>query len=382
MRRSWLVPILMLTMISIVLCACATPAPTQPPAPAPTQPPAPAPTQPPPTEKPVEQTLVPFIHVGPVSDEGWTWSHDQGRQAVEAAFPMVKTATVENAPFSDEVTKTIQQFVNDGAKMIITSGEFADFLYKVSDQHPEVKFIEVNGHRPAENMISAYVKHWQPSYLLGMAAGLLTKTNKLCYVGAFPVPAAYTGVNAFQLGAKSVNPEATTQVLMINSWFDPAKERQAATTLIDGGCDVLFGIMDTPSYLQVAQERGVWAAMWNTDMRKFGPDAYVGTVLLDWGPFYKSEVQSLLDGTWKGDRTVLLGMGEGVDTGKWGDKVPSDVQAKLDAVKEKMMKENYNPFVGPIKDSKGEVRVKEGETLDDNFLYSKWDWVVDGVSGM
>lgn len=329
-----------------------------------------------------DSTLVSFAHIGPVSDEGWTWSHDQGRLAVEKAFKgKVRTSMVENLPYSAEASRLLEQFIANGARMIFVSSTVADFTANVAKKHPEIAFMEAGGFVQSENEGQYYVAHWDVSYLIGMAAGLLTETNKLGYVGSFAVSNVYSSVNSFTLGAQSVNPNITTKVVLINSWFDPSKATQAANTLIDYGADFLFGIMDEAAYLQVAEKRGVWAAMWNTDIRRFGPEAYVTSVLLDWNDFYVSEVKAMLDGTWTGDRLVILPIGKGVDRDAWGKNVPAEVQRKVDKVRDKMVCEGYNPFVGPIKDSKGKVRIPAGQAMTISDFYG-WDWAVEGVSGM
>ncbi len=364
--------LLVVVMVSSLVAACGPAQPTA--AVAPTQAPAP-------TAAPEEPVLIAFGHVGPVSDEGWTWSHDQGMKAVEAAFgDRVKTVFVENMPFSDETTRTLEQFIADGAKMVFITSEYADFVYTAADAHPDVAFLECDGHKITENLTWYYVNHWDPSYLIGMAAGLLTESDKLGYVGSYPVQSVYASVNSFHMGARAVNPNVTTQVVLINSWFDPAAANQAANTLIDGGADFLFGIMDEAAYLEVAEERGVWAAMWNTDMRRFGPNAYVSSIELDWGPYYVEQVRALLDGTWKAE-TRLLPIGEGVDRDDWGQNVPQEVRDRVDAVRDQMINEGLNVFVGPIYDTEGNLRVAEGQEMTLMELYL-WEWAVEGVSGM
>jgi basic membrane lipoprotein Med (substrate-binding protein (PBP1-ABC) superfamily) len=374
--------LVVLLLLAAILAGCAQPA-------APTQ--APAPTQPPEATKPPEATqapastepvLIAFAYVGPVSDMGWTWTHDEARKAMEAAFPgKVKTAFIENMPFSEEASRALEQFVADGAKMIFINSEYADFVTKVADKHPDVVFLECDGHRIAKNEIWYYVAHWNPTFLIGMAAGLMTKTNKLGYIGSFPVQSVYASVNSFQLGARSVNPNVETKVVLINSWFDPAKANQAANALIDDGADFVMDIMDETAALQVEEKRGVWGATWNTDQRAAAPTKYVSSVSLNWKDFYISEVQSFLDGTWKGDRSVLLELSKGVDRDSWGPNVPADVQSQVDAIREKMLNEGFNPFVGPIKDTKGVVRVPDGQAMTESELYL-WDWAVEGVSGL
>ena len=375
--------LLLLAMVG-TLVSCAQPAP----APVPTAAPqaakveptrAPEPTAAPAAAKPA---LVGFGYVGPVSDGGWTMTHDKGRLAMEqAAAGKIKTAYVESMPYSDEASRALEQFISDGAKMVFINSEYADFVSKVADKHPDVAFLEADGHRISNNEIWYYVNHWDPTYLIGMAAGMMTKSNKLGYIGSMPVQSVYASANSFLMGARSVNPNATVQVVLIDSWFDPGKAAQAANALIDGGADFVMDIMDETAALQVEEKRGVWGATWNTDQRRAAPTKYVSSVSLNWDDFYKSEAQAMLDGTWKGNRSVLLPLGKGVDRDAWGPNVPQDVQAKVDAVREKMLKENFNPFKGPIKDSKGKVRVEEGKTLNPAELYV-WDWSVDGVSGL
>jgi basic membrane lipoprotein Med (substrate-binding protein (PBP1-ABC) superfamily) len=281
-------------------------------------------------------------------------------------------------PYSEDATRTLEQFVADGAKMIFVTSGYADYLYKVVEAHPDVAFLECGSGGPGyPNLVQYAIDNYYPAYLIGMAAGLLTKTDKLGYIGAYP--GYYTDINAFVLGAQSVNPDVTMTPVYVNSWFDPSAESQAANALIDSKVDVLYGIMDDPAYLQTAEERGVWAAMWNTDMRKYGPNAYISSVLLNWDDFYINEVRDYLNGTWKGGRIVYLPLGKGVDRDAWGENVPQEVQQQVDAVREKMINEGFNPFVGPIKDATGTVRVPAGQTMTDDEIRFTWDWAVDGV---
>jgi basic membrane lipoprotein Med (substrate-binding protein (PBP1-ABC) superfamily) len=326
-----------------------------------------------------EDAVIAFGYVGPVSDQGWTWSHNQGLQAVKAAYPKVKTLEVENVPYSADATRIFRQFVSDGACIVFDSSNYGDFLYAASDAAPEVAWFECDGRRIADNMGWYYVAHWYPTYVIGVAAGMLSKSGKLGYVGSFPVPSVYSGTNAFLMGARTVNPKATVQAIMINSWFDPQGANQAGTALVDNGCDFLFGIMDEAAYLQVAEKRGVWAAMWNTDMRQHGPKAYVSSLILDWKAFYVDQVKKRLAGEWK-PQEVLLPMGGGIDRDAWGENVPKDVQEAADAVRTKILG-GFNPFVGEMKDAKGQVRLKAGEKMDEMTLYN-WDWSIEGVSGI
>jgi basic membrane lipoprotein Med (substrate-binding protein (PBP1-ABC) superfamily) len=326
-----------------------------------------------------EEAIIGFGHVGPISDEGWTWSHHQGLEAVKAAFPKATMLEVENIPYSADATRIFRQFVSDGAKMVFITSNYGDFLYSVTDRTPEVAWFECDGRNPTANLGWHYVAHWYPTYVVGVAAGMLSKTGKLGYVGSFPVPSVYSGTNAFLMGARTVNPDASLQVIMINSWFDPQGANQAGTALVDNGCDFLFGIMDEAAYLQVAEKRGVWAAMWNTDMRRYGPNAYVSSLILDWKPFYVEQVRKLIAGEWTSSEN-LLPMAGGIDRDAWGEKVPKEVADAADAVRQKIL-DGFNPFTGEMKDSTGAVRLEAGKTMSEMDLYN-WDWSIEGVTGI
>jgi basic membrane lipoprotein Med (substrate-binding protein (PBP1-ABC) superfamily) len=176
-----------------------------------------------------------------------------------------------------------------------------------------------------------------------------------------------------------VNPAATLQAVVINSWFDPQAAAQAGTALIDNGADFLFGIMDEAAYLQVAEKRGVWAAMWNTDIRRYGPNAYVSSIIIDFKSFYVEQVRKRLAGEWTSSQN-LFPMGGGIDRDVWGEKVPAEVGKAADAVRQKII-DGWSPFTGEIKDITGAVRVEAGKTMTDLELYH-WDWSIEGVSGI
>lgn len=326
-----------------------------------------------------ENALIAFGHVGPVTDQGWNWTHDLGMKAVQQAFPKLKTVFVESIPYSADATRTFRQFVSQGATMVFATSGYGDFLSDVADRAPEVAFLECNGRHVSANMGWYYVDHWYPTYVMGVAAGHMSKSGRLGYVASFPVPSVFSGTNAYLMGARSVNPKATLQVIAVNSWFDPQGATQAGTALIDNGCDFLFGIMDEAGYLQVAEKRGVPAAMWNTDVRRFGPKSYVTSIVLDWQAFYVEQVRKRLAGAWTPPAT-LLPMGGGVDVDAWGESVPASVRQAADAVRARIAG-GWSPFTGEIRDSKGTVRVKAGETMSDAVLYD-WDWSIEGVRGL
>jgi basic membrane lipoprotein Med (substrate-binding protein (PBP1-ABC) superfamily) len=322
--------------------------------------------------------VIAFGHVGPTTDEGWTWSHHVGRKAIEKEWPEVRFIEVESVPFSAQGTRIVRQFVGQGAKMVFLTTDYADLSASVIKASPDVAFLECNSFTTEDNKSAYYIKHWDPTYVIGVAAAMLTKSKKLGYVASYPTPSVNMSINAFHLGARSVDPTIETQAIYINSWFDPQAARQAGTALIQNGCDFLMGIMDEAAYLQVAEEKGIWAAMWNTDLRRYGPNAYVSSMMLDWNAYYVEEVRARLEGKWTGGRTVLLPMGNGTDRDVWGGEVPADVAARADEVRTKMMG-GHNPFTGEIKDVNGAVKLAVGQAMTDDEKYT-CDWIAEGVT--
>jgi basic membrane lipoprotein Med (substrate-binding protein (PBP1-ABC) superfamily) len=326
-----------------------------------------------------ESALIAFGHVGPVADGAWTWSHDQGMKAVQAAFPRLRTTMVENVPYSADASRIYRRFVSQGACMVFATSNYGDFLYDVARRAPQVAFFECDGRNPLDNLGTYYMSHWYPDYVAGVAAGLMSRTGKLGYVASFRVPSVYVGSNAFLMGARAANPKATLQVLAINSWFDPQAATQAASALIDNGADAIFGIMDEASYLGVAERRGVKAVMFNTDLRRYGPKAYICSVVVDFRKFYVEQVRRRLAGTWT-PSSVLLPFGGGVDIDAWGDTVPGDVRIRANAVRARIIG-GWSPFAGPLKDNTGATRILPGKVMTDPEL-DNWNWSVEGVTGL
>ncbi|MDN2579555.1 BMP family ABC transporter substrate-binding protein [Aquibium sp. ELW1220] len=326
-----------------------------------------------------EDAVIAWGYVGPTADEGWTYAHDLGRQAVAAAFPKAKTLFVENVPYSADASRIFRQFAAEGANMIIANSNYGDFIYDVAKRTPDVAFYECDGRNPLDNLGTYYVAHWYPSYIAGVAAGLMSKSGKLGYVASFPVPSVYSGTNAFLMGARTVKPDATLQAIVINSWFDPQAAAQAGTALIDNGADVLFGIMDEAAYLQVAEQRGAKAVMWNTDIRRYGPQAYISSIVVDFSAWYVEQVRRRIAGEWTPTEDILP-IGKGVDRDAWGETVPAEAAAQADAIRDKIMG-GWSPFEGEIKDAKGNVKVAAGHRMTEVELYN-WDWSIEGVTGL
>jgi basic membrane protein A and related proteins len=325
----------------------------------------------------LDHVNVGFGYIGPIDDNGWTTTHYQGLQAVDDALgDKVTTSYVENVPISAEAGQIFEQLASEN-QLVIANTEYANFLGDVAARHLDVAFLEADGHAYTENLYPYYVEHARPNYLLGVAGASLSETGKLGYVGAFPTATAWNDVNPMLLGARTVNPDATVQAVMISSFFDPQKATQATNALIDGGVDFVFSVMDEPAFLEVCEDRGVWGASWNLDIREFGPTAYVNTYQLDWRDFYVEQATAVLEGTWASQEEVRL---LPLSLGSWGDNVPQEVQDAV-AAADDALGAAATPYVGPLTDHQGNEVVAEGQTLTPAEAYSI-DWGLEGVSGV
>ena len=328
-----------------------------------------------------EAFKVGFIYIGPPGDHGWTFQHDEARKFLEENVEGVETIAIDSVPEANS-GPAIDQLVAQGAQMIFaTSFGYGDTVLQKAQQYPDVLFEHATGLERAENVSTYFVNHWQPAYLLGVIAGHVTESNRLGYVASFPIPEIVRDVNAYALGAQSVNPDATVEVVFINTWFDPPTEKQAARGLIDAGADILFGITDSPSVLEEAAEHeGIYASTWNSDMQRFGPDAYLSSIVLNWGPYYVDRVEAAIDGTWASHDYWGPMAEEVVTLAPYGDAVPEDVRSEVDEMKAGFEDGSFQPFVGPVRDQAGEVRIPDGEEVSfEQFL--TWDWFVEGVEG-
>lgn len=327
-----------------------------------------------------EPIKVGFMYIGPPGDAGWTFSHDEARKYVEENVDGVETTFLDSVPEANS-GPAIDQLVAQGNKVIFaTSFGYGDTVIQKAQQYPDVVFEHATGFQRAENVSTYFVQHWEPSYLLGMMAGRTTKSNTLGYVGTFPIPEVIRDANAFTMGARSVNPDAKVKIVFISTWFDPPKEKQAAKSLLDSGADVLFGISDSPSVLEEAEANGALAATWNSDMNRFGPKAYLSSVVLNWGDHYVERVEAARDGSWKSEDYWGTLEDGSVSLAPYGDSVPEDVRAEVDEKLAGFKDGSFKPFVGPIKDQSGKVQIEDGQEI----TFEQWvamNWLVEGVEG-
>ena len=330
-----------------------------------------------------EPLKVGFIYVGPIGDGGYTYAHDQGRLLVEKELgAAVKTVYKESVPESAECEKAIKDMIDQGCKMIFaTSFGHMDFVEKVAKEFPDVKFFHCSGYKSnTTNFVNYFAAMEEPRYLSGIVAGMKTTNGKIGFVGAYEIPEVVRGINAFTLGAQSVNPTATVEVKWTHTWYDPAKEKDAAKALLAQGCDVIAQHQDTAGPIQAAEEAKKFAVGYNTDMKDKGPNSYMTAPMFNWGPYYVSQVKAVVEGTWKAenyyghmkDKVVLLA--------PLTKNAPDGAQAKVDELQAKIIDGSYKVFTGPIKDQAGKEMVAAGETLSLEKQLSM-DWFVKGVIG-
>jgi len=322
---------------------------------------------------------VAFVYIGPPGDGGYTYQHDQGRLAMEQALGL-KADTVENVPEGADAERVITDLAQNHDIVFTTSFGYMDPTLNVAKKFPKVKFLHCSGYKTADNMGTYFGKNFQGSYLAGIAAGKVTKKNLLGYVGAFPIPEVIYNINAFTLGAQSVNPKVKVSVVWTNTWFDPATERQAAISLLDKGADVLMAYQDSPATLQAAAERGALAGGNDSDMTKYAPKSYLTNAVWNWGPYYTKAVKAVKDGTWKSEQ-YLGDMADGTVTlAPLGESVPADVKTLVAAAQDKIVKGELNVFAGPLKDQAGAEKVAKDKTLADADVLGM-NWFVAGVDG-
>lgn len=322
-----------------------------------------------------------FVYVSPIGDAGWTFQHDQGRKEMEAALGgKVVTKAVENVAEGADAERVIREFAASGHQLVFTTSfGYMNYTERVARQFPKTVFMHATGYKRGKNMGTYNARFYEGRYLTGVIAGSMTKSNLLGYVAAFPIPEVLQGINAFTRGARSVNPKAEVRVIWVNAWYDPGKEREAATTLISQGADMLTHHTDSTAVVQAAEEKGKYAFGYHSDMSKYGPKAHLTATTHQWGAFYTRTAQAVLDGTWKsGD--VWGGFKEGmIKLAPLNPAIPADVVAKVKELEQGMTAGTFDPFSGPVKDQDGKERLAAGAVMDDATL-GKMDYFVEGVA--
>jgi simple sugar transport system substrate-binding protein len=252
----------------------------------------------------------------------------------------------------------------------------------VAKLFPHAHFEHATGYKTAANVVTYQGRIYEGAYLVGVLAGRMSKTNTLGYVASFPIPEVIRNIDAFTLGARSVNPKIHTKVVWADTWYDPGKERQAAEALIAQGADILCQNTDSPAVVQVAEEKGMHAFGWDSDMSKYGPHAMLTANTENWGAYYIDEVRKLQDGTWSGNRQMRWGLKEGlVVLTPLNPAVPPDVARLFESKKQAIIAGTLAPFAGPIKDNAGTLKVPAQTVVSIDDLMSI-NWFVDGVDAV
>ena len=323
-----------------------------------------------------------FAYVGPVGDGGWTFAHDNARKALEKQFgDKIATSFVENVPESADAERVFRDLIGQGNKLVFgTTFGYMEPMMKVAAEAKDVKFEHATGYKTGENLRTYDSRTYEGAYMAGVIAGAMTKTNTLGVVGSVPIPEVIRNINAFTLGAQSVNAKVKTKVVWVNKWFDPPKETEAATALINGGADVLMQNTDSPAVLKTAQDKGKRAFGWDSDMTAYGPKAHLGSAVINWAPYYIKATQDALDGKWATGQS-WWGVKEGaIDFVSIADDVPAEIKTKVEAIKAGLKDGSFVIWKGPLTDNAGKLVLEKDKAADDAFL-GGIKFYVKGVDG-
>ena len=351
---------------------------------------APAPAAAPVAEAPAKAAplKIAFLYVSPIGDGGWTYQHELGRRAIQEKFgDQIETSFVESVPESADSERVMRDMVGQGNKLIFaTSFGYQEFVQKATADAPEVKFEHATGYKTAANVATYDTKTFEGAYLAGIVAGGMSKTKTIGVVASVPIPEVLRNINSFVLGAQSVDPSIKAKVVWVNEWFSPPKESEAATSLINGGVDVLYQNTNSPAVLKTAEERGVRAFGKDGDMSAFAPKAHLGSAVIDWTPYYTKVAQDTLAGQWQ-TGAFWWGVKEGaIDLLKIADDVPQDIQDKVAKARAGLKDGSLAVWTGPVRDNSasnngsGEQKLSAGQIGDEAFLKGI-NFFVKGIEG-
>jgi len=330
-----------------------------------------------------DRTKVGFIYVGPIGDGGWTYEHDQARLAVEEHFgDRVETVYQESVPEGADAERAITQMALRGADLIFTTSfGFMEPTLAVAEKFPDVKFEHATGYKTEPNVSTYSARFYEGRAVQGHIAGRMTKSDVIGYIASFPIPEVIRGINAAFLHARKVNPEVEFKIIWAYTWFDPAKEADAATALIEQGADVILQHTDSTAPQAAAENAGdVITFGQASDMAEYAPMPRVSSIIDNWAPYYIDRTQAVIDGTWESQQ-IWHGIAEGmVEIGDITDAVPADVRDEALALETSIAEGDYHPFTGPIARQDGSAWLAEGEVADDDTLLGM-DFYVEGLSG-
>ena len=348
---------------------------------------APAPAAAPVAEAPAKAAplKIAFLYVSPIGDGGWTYQHELGRRAIQEKFgDQIETSFVESVPESADSERVMRDMVGQGNKLIFaTSFGYQEFVQKATADAPEVKFEHATGYKTAANVATYDTKTFEGAYLAGIVAGGMSKTKTIGVVASVPIPEVLRNINSFVLGAQSVDPSIKAKVVWVNEWFSPPKESEAATSLINGGVDVLYQNTNSPAVLKTAEERGVRAFGKDGDMSAFAPKAHLGSAVIDWTPYYSQVTQKMLDGQWQ-TGAFWWGVKEGaIDLVKIADDVPQELKDTVAKARAGLKDGSLAVWTGPVRDNSaggGQLVLDAGQVGDEAFLKGI-NFYVQGIEG-
>jgi basic membrane protein A len=329
-----------------------------------------------------EVLKVGVVYVSPVAEIGWTKQHSLGAEAIKAALgDKVELTIIDNIFMPQDAERVFRELATSGNKLIFgTSFSHGTPMQKVAPRFPDIAFEHCSGIVHLPNLGTFEAKYYEGTFVAGAAAGHMSKSGKIGFIGGFPIPDIVGPANALLLGAQSVNPAATCNAIFLNSWFDPGKEKEAANTLFSQGCDVICSMTDTATGVQVAGEHGAWSIGYASDMAKFGAGKQLTAFTLDWTSDYVTPAKAVAAGTWKAE-VRWDGLAAGVvKMVPYNDEIPADVQAKLKQLEADIGAGDVHPYAGELKDQDGNVKVAAGSALSDPDIRSM-NWFVAGMIG-
>lgn len=327
---------------------------------------------------------VAFVYVGPIGDGGWTYSHELGRQALQREFGVrVETSYIEKVPAEPESEAVFRKLAEEGNQLIIgTTFGYMEPMLKVAKEFPNIRFLHATGYKSTQNLRTYESRQYEAAYLAGIVAGGMTITKIIGVVASVPIPEVIRNINAFTMGARTVNSSVITKVTWVDDWYNPPKEREAAEQLIRGGADILIQNTESAAVLQTVQRYGKKAFGWDSNMRAYAPGAHLGSIVNDWSPYYINTVRALLDNRWE---TVPLNAWYGVQQGMTdlvavSDLVPSEVRVKVQLARAALHNRTFSMWKGPLYSNSGQLAIDIGIVPNDKWL-SNMHFYVKGVQG-
>lgn len=333
------------------------------------------------TAAPEEPLRIAFMYDGEIDDGGWNEAHENGRQYLIANMDGIETTFVENLSPGSEFQAAFEDFGSQGYDLVICTTWCQDDVLEVADDYPDTVYLSWGGYQTAANVGHFDGATEDGRYLDGLVAGSQPGVELIGYVGGFAIEEVVRGVNAFMIGAREINPDIETQVVWVNSWYDPPAEQQAAQALVDAGADLLAAEVNAPAVASVAEGSGIGYIHYGIDGSGLAPNSWLSGFTFNWGPYYLSQAQALADGTWEPALTYG-GLRDGVvGMSPFGDAVSAETIALVEQRRQEIVDGTFDYFAGPITDNQGNVVVAEGETVawDERTLCCQW--LIEGVIG-